>query len=574
MVLPRDADLSARLPTRPGLSATGARPTRGRLDDAGAALALILALGAGAEAHAQALRLTLEDAIETTLRNNRTLKSARLGRATDGLALEVAEERYRPKATIDATAGVENEESTNADVGLGPKLRLPTGGEVSLRWSEGLTGQDGAWTLGLSQPLLKGFGPEVDTAPVRIARIAEKRKAAQFRDSVGRIVTSAIRAYRRVVKEQRAIAISRESVARAKRQIEINRSLIEAGRMAEREIIRSESELAEREFALAESNNNLTEAVAGLIAILDIDDATDVVAVDEVVSADRRPIAGLEESIETALARRSDYAGAQLAKANAEIELKLAQNDQLWDMRLHANVSRGTGGGAERDYDAGVRLSIPLGDDRAKRLDLVRAKNNLRKAEIERMETLQSIRSEVRQAVHEVEAGLRRIELARTALGLAERQFEVEQAKLAQGLSSAYELTASEDDLVSAQNRELDAAIAYHNALTRLDEVLGTTLERWRIDPAERGWETAPTARGETPVGRSTQPGGAGAQGAPYEPPRGAFEAAGRVLAGAPAKARSAHRRPLMLSLGEFETGAGEPRDAKQVSLAWPLAQR
>ena len=56
-------------------------------------------------------------------------------------------------------------------------MRVPTGGEFSLRWSEpvgGGTDGSGTWTLGFSQPLLRGFGPAVDTAPVRLARIREK----------------------------------------------------------------------------------------------------------------------------------------------------------------------------------------------------------------------------------------------------------------------------------------------------------------------------------------------------------------------------------------------------------------
>ena len=54
--------------------------------------------------------------------------------------------------------------------------------------------------------------------------------------------------------------------------------------------------------------------------------------------------------------------------------------------------------------------------------------------------------------------------------------------KLNLGLSTNFQLVDFEDDLVNVQNREVDAIISYLNALTRLDQTLGTTLETWRID--------------------------------------------------------------------------------------------
>ena len=97
------------------------------------------------------------------------------------------------------------------------------------------------------------------------------------------------------------------------------------------------------------------------------------------------------------------------------------------------------------------------------------------------MELRQSMDIQVRQAVHDVEVGLRQIELARQALRLAEEKLAIEQSKLQQGLSSIFQLARFEDDLVRAQNAEVDALVDYENALTALDRTLGTTLETWGI---------------------------------------------------------------------------------------------
>ena len=70
---------------------------------------------------------------------------------------------------------------------------------------------------------------------------------------------------------------------------------------------------------------------------------------------------------------------------------------------------------------------------------------------------------------------------------LAEEKLEIERSKLQQGLSSTFQLSRFEEDLVRAQNAEVDALIDHENALTTLDRTLGTTLETWDIGVEQVG---------------------------------------------------------------------------------------
>ena len=547
-----------------------------------ATLSLALAAPLSAEGTGTAdtteLALTLEETIRLALDNNRTLVSARRRRETDKLSLEVAEDRYRPQARIGASTRTDNHSDSTAELSIGPSLRVPSGGEFRLAWQKPLAGSQtrpGTWTLGFSQPLLRGFGSDVDTAPLRTAQIREQKNRLSYRDTVARTVESVIGAFRNASRAQRAIAISRESLARAKKQLEVNRALIRGGRMAAREIIQTEAEVANRELDLVESENRLSVANAALISILDVDDATRVRPVEQalIVEAVHPEV---ERSIETALRQRSDHLGALMDVELAEIELRKAKNERLWDLSLDASVSRG-GGDEGRDYGVGLGLSIPLGD-RSSELGELSARNGLRDAEIGLVELKQSIRIEVRQAVHEVAVGVRRIELARRSRELAEETLEIEQSKLAQGLTSTFRLTSVEDDLVRAQNGELDATIAYLNALTALDRTLGTTLRTWGIDieSLESGGIGSQSGA-DSPDGRmnSPQAPSAGqdhgpiagwepeARGLAIEPSRRVLAAVERVLtdvrAGSGARTLTPSKegitRGLLLSLREFEHG-------------------
>ena len=133
-----------------------------------------------------------------------------------------------------------------------------------------------------------------------------------------------------------------------------------------------------------------------------------------------------------------------------------------------------------------MNLTVPLQNDQERR-QLTRARNGLRRAEMAIAETRQSIRIEVRRAVHDVAVALRQIDLAGQARELAERKLDVERRKLQLGLSSAFQLGRFEDDLVNAQRRELDAVARYRDSLGSLDRILGTTLDRWGISVEQVG---------------------------------------------------------------------------------------
>ena len=432
------------------------------------------------------LELTLDDAIRLALRNNRSLLDARLSRTLDEFALDVAEDRYRPTASTGSSARAAKDGDPTANLSAEASLRVPTGGRFTLRWSKPLAGggeDSDSYSLGFEQPLLRGFGGAVDTAPLRVAQLVEEINILSFRETIAGVVASAIRSWRALDRANRQLEIAMASLQRAEGQLEVNRALVKAGRIAERELLQSEAEIADRELALVETKFGLTSANLGLIDILDIDSATLIRPLE--TPAIPRSVPGVAEGIEMALRSRPDYSKALLDAEIAGIELVVAGNDRLWDLSLETNVS-GARDGGRTDYAVGLRLMVPLWD-RSPRQAWMQARAGVQRAERGLVELRQSIGIAVRQAVHDLDVGLRRIELARRALALARQKIEIERDKLRLGLSSSFQLSQYEDDLVRAQNAAVDALIGYENALTSLDLTLGTTLETWNIQVEQVG---------------------------------------------------------------------------------------
>ena len=232
----------------------------------------------------------------------------------------MAEDRYRPTLSIDPSASARKDERVAADFSTGATLRVATGGQITLRWPKELVdGADGTVRLGFSQPLLRGFGTDIDTAPLRLARIRDRMSILAFRQALAGVVVETIGAWRNLVQAQRQLEIGEASMERARQQLETNRKLIEAGQMAAREILQNEANIADRELSLIETRNGVTTANFGLIGILDIDSAAVIRPVE--TPALRRPAPSVAQAMETALGHSPDYARALLGIETAAIGL-------------------------------------------------------------------------------------------------------------------------------------------------------------------------------------------------------------------------------------------------------------
>ena len=310
------------------------------------------------------------------------------------------EDRYRPRASVGSSIRNDRLRGTSSELSVGPSLRIPTGGELRLSWSRPLSDRDRGpegWTLGFQQPLLRGFGIDVETAPTRIARINERRNILSLHDTVVRTVTAVIREYRALIRARSAVQISREALARAVQQLETNRALISAGRMAVNEIIATEGEVANRRLALADAENAVVAANAALVSTLDIDTKTRIEAVEDLPAvAEQNP--DVESNIATALANRRDYRRALMDREIAKINMRVAKDARRWDLTLQGTVSGSRGG--EPGRTLGISLAIPFGD-RTPKLRAMQARSTLRSTEIAIVELDQSIRIAVGQATLE-----------------------------------------------------------------------------------------------------------------------------------------------------------------------------
>ena len=443
------------------------------------------------------IQLTLADVVVLAVQNNTDIKNAYLERIAQRQNLAIAEDKFIPNLTPNVSFNIERfgsgaTTSTSADLGLGAivSVNIPTGARLSFGWdthtqtsnrnnfidniNNDILGQN--LQLRFTQPLLRGAGTAVNRASIEIARLDERANIQALKSTLINTITSAILGYRDLLQAQEQLEIERLSLESARQILQINQALIDAGRIAPVEIVQSQTEVANRELSLLAAQNTLASAKLALLDILDIGQNLDIVAVERIILSSISP--ELNKLKTVAFQNRPDYLQAQLRLEIAKLDQLVADNNRRLNLDFDARYDNSVSSSSQ--LAAGLVFSHTFGDRTAEgdfqrsRVNFLQAKNSLENLR-------QSIEIQVTDRVRDVNLRLSEVRLAQQARELSERQLQIEQERLKLGRGEIFQVVTFQNNLVEARNRELTAIIAYLNALTGLDQTVGTTLDTWNV---------------------------------------------------------------------------------------------
>ncbi|WP_248746525.1 TolC family protein [Pseudomonas sp. MWU12-2037] len=441
--------------------------------------------------------LTLGDAVYLGLRNNRSIRSAYLQRIAQKFDLRVSEDVFNPKLLLSGTYQANRgskDSSRNTTLSPTTSLLSEYGTRLSMAWTQQLTNADVAGRyrsdgldLAIIQPLLRGAGWDVTTAPLRVARIAEQVNRLSLKSNVAQTISDIITSYREVLRSQEQLTITQDALKRARALLDVNKALIAAGRMAEFEIVQTEADIATQELGVEEARNQVDINRLSLLRLLALDLSTPIRAT-EALEANRVNI-DKQDAFRVAQVQQPDYLASLLGSQQADLNLVIAKDQSRWDVSLIAGANQirdrtdndlGNVGSRRWDSYAGVQVQIPIGDLSTRQAE-VHARIDVENQQITLADAKQALERSVNDVVRDLGTRWRQYEIAQRAVDLSRRKLDIEREKLSAGRSSNFQVLSYEGDLRNAENARLNALIAYLNAQTQLDLTLGMTLESWDI---------------------------------------------------------------------------------------------
>lgn len=476
--------------------------------------------------------LSLEQTIQTSVGNNLSVEVAQFSPAIAQAALTQAEAEFDWLFFAEATyqdssipqagqgfggsSGVIRNDSQSANGSVGVSRTLNSGGTLEIRNDIGYNNVDSSFfgtapnpnpadsanfTLGLTQPLLQGFGRDATMAQVYLARNAERTSVSQLKSTLISTAAETENAYWDLVQAYKELIIRAKLLERGiQTRDDIKARRVQDARQAQVADAVARVERRRSDMLIARTNLRLaSDRLKALIndPNLPVGSETLIVPSDDAM---RDAIEfSLLDAITAGVQERPEMEQALLNIDDATIQQQLAKNQQLPRLDLQAQAQLlglddsigdayddSTRNRFVDDWLIGARFEQPIGN-RAGEAGYRSARLQRMQSVVAYRQTAQQIVLDVKNALNAVVTNAQLIEqstLSRVAQGEALRSLIVEKELTNAGYSVErlnLELNQQES-LALAEISEAAALTNYNKAIVDLYSAMGTILKRNRID--------------------------------------------------------------------------------------------
>ena len=494
--------------------------------------------------------LTVDDAVTRALENNLDIAVERLNPQAIDYSIAALEGVYQP--VVNSTLGQNNvvqlptsqlvggqQVSTDTSTyNLGFSQAMPWyGGSFLVGWNNRRQESTNAFNTfnpqynttllaSYTQPLLRGMTIDLTRQQLLVTRINREVSELQLRGTVTNTVANVRNAYWDLVAAIQAVEVARRSLSLAEKLVEDNRMRVEIGTLAPIDVVQAEAEAANRRLSLTQAEAAWRTAELALKRLI-VDGTQDPLWSSTLNPVDRPgagpPVVDITAAVRRALTERTDLLQARKQLDSSTVTVRFLRNQTLPVADLVASygvqgiggtrfLRQGIGGdiigsipGGYEDaldllrradypsWNLQLQLAYPLGTSAADasyaraRLQVTQTHAQIRALELQ-------VATEVTNAALQVQSNLQRVEAARAARELAERQLEAEESKFEVGMSTNFLVVQFQRDLFDAQINELRARLDYQKSLVDFDRVqqtAGRATSIAAVTTAEAGGATA-----------------------------------------------------------------------------------
>ncbi|MDP9053516.1 MAG: TolC family protein [Acidobacteriota bacterium] len=376
-------------------------------------------------------------------------------------------------------------------------------------------------TLGVTvtQPLLRGFGSELNRRFIRIAKNSAKISDYVFQQQAISTISGVIRLYDDLVSLNADLRVKQQTLATAQRLLEDNRNKVEQGTLAPIEATRAAAQVAAARQDVINAQGYVRQQEIILKNVLARNWGDDPLVHEarivptDTLSLEALPAQSPAEIVAMALLNRPEYQAAKLQLTNTEISLKGTKNGLLPEIDVVGSVQTGgiagaynPASGAGTNYpgvngnygtvldqilrgayptvSVGINLTLPV-RNRVAQSDVARDELQVRQTQVRLKQLENQIRAEVEDALIALSRTHAAYEAATQTTHLQEQSLQIEQEKFDVGLSTNFLVTQYQGYVAQARSTEVAALDAYAKARTQYERSAGLTLNNHNVSIAE-----------------------------------------------------------------------------------------
>lgn len=484
------------------------------------------------------LSLSLEQAIEMALKNNKDIEVSRNDYRITDFGLSAARGLYDPLVTSEgyyesltiptasliggAVNGAVTQTRSFGSAGITGFSPFEGGSYSALFNSSRTTTSNtnsflnpqfpSSLSFTYTQPLFRNRRFDNNRRQIEIAKKNRELSDVQLQLKAIDVISSLEQAYWNLVLALRVLQVEQESLKQARDQLDSNKRLVAKGVLAPIELVAANSQIANFEQtlfvaqdAVNRAENNLKTLILPnraaaewsrpLTPVSPVTLATPQISLEVAVAEalkNRAEIAEIEKTAEinqidqryyrNLTKPQIDLVGTYTTQGLAGIETAAAINPLTGLSRVPPNLVGNYPNSflnlLQQDYPiyhVGVTISLPWGNRIAK------ANLGAKLVEAERIRNLreqteQTIEAEVRNTLQSIRSIEARLSSAADARAAAEELYDSEQRLFRAGTTTFYLVTQRQTDLTRARSLELQARTALNRAISDFQKAIGATL--------------------------------------------------------------------------------------------------
>jgi TolC family type I secretion outer membrane protein len=402
--------------------------------------------------------LSLEDCIQTAIKNSHRIAIAKAGLTKAELNLKDSKADYWPKLYLEGGYGLNN---------IYDRLEW-TQDHYDLSVSLSETLYDNGKTLA-----------QVKKSEANLASQSES-----YRITETQLVLTVTERYYDLLLATELLKLKKESLQQKRRHLELAETRFNLGLAPRSDILTAKVEMAGAELALLQAENDLEIARAELNNSmgLDLDRPTEVKGA--AFTEEEPP--GLDECLTAALKNRPEVGQAEVNLTIRRCDLNLAKRERLPSLTLRGsyniNADRFTFSGVpltpqnwkeNTPWRVDMVLSFPIFDAGLTKRAVTKTKLNLEEAEMNHSQLRKEIALEVGRAHLNLIASLKRIELTREQQKSTQESYDATEGRYRAGVAPITEVIDAEVALSNSKVNRAQAIYNYLVAKANLDKAMG-----------------------------------------------------------------------------------------------------
>lgn len=401
---------------------------------------------------------TLQDCIDYAMGNNITLKKSQLQKQS------ATEELKGAKAALLPTLSA----STNQSLGYQPwkdtGMSYVTNGTVNTKVDK--TSYNGSYSLSGQWTVWNG-NRNVNT--IRLDELSEQQAELSAQETANSIQERIAQLFAQILYLDENVKVNEQMLETSRKNEERGKEMVEVGKMSKADLAQLSAQRANDEYSIVEAQSQLLNYKLQLKQLLEITDETAFdVAVPKI--SDERILAeipSLQSVYEAALLSRPEIERSQLAVKSSDVSLNIAKAGWMPNVNLTGGVTTstnslsGTGWGSQFKSNVntqlGVGVSVPIYDGRSTKTAVNKAKIQQLQAQLDLQDQQKTLYTDIQQYWLNAMTNQQKYKAASSSVESAKQSYDLLSEQFRLGLKNIVELMTGKDNLLSAQQNQLQS---------------------------------------------------------------------------------------------------------------------